>query len=215
NIGIAALQEDLGGQPTERGWAGSASDLGRAARLKQTLAVQQARAGALEEADQTIEGAVRIYRRLGRLEPARYHPELAIALSAWGLWASRLGRRERAAAALSDAVALYRGLLAASGRGRVMLRVRLRVGLAVAPSNLGLARRDLGEHGVAREAAEESVRILRRLRARNPMYRALARADPTGFEHCLATALNNLGLVLAEIGERADACRLAEETAAI
>src|SRR5262249_45112440 len=103
-MGMAALREDLGDDQHERGWAGSATDMVRAARLKQTLAIQQARAGALDEADQTIDGVVRIYRRLGRLAPGRYHPELAIALSARGLWASRLGRREQAAEALAGSV---------------------------------------------------------------------------------------------------------------
>lgn len=221
SIGMAALLEDLApelGNPderAERGWAGSASDLARAARLKQTLAVRQARAGRLGQACLTVEGVVRIYRRLARHEPARYRSELALALSCWGLWASRRGQREQAAAMLADAVELYRELLARCGRLRAMRRIQLSVGLAVALTNLGLARSDLGEHAEAACVAEESVRILRGLRRHNPLYRMLARNDPTAFEHCLATALNNLGLVLAEQGRTTPACRLAEEAAAV
>lgn len=215
SIGIAALVEDLGTEPSERGWAGSASDVARAARLKQILAVQQARAGALGEACQSVEGVARIYRRLAGLKASRYQPELAVALSAWGLWASRLGRRDLAAEVLSEAVELYRDLLSHAVPAQAMRRIRLQVGLAVALSNLGLARSDLGEHSAAVQAAEESVLILRRLRARSPLYRLLARSDPTSFEHCLATSMNNLGIVLAEQGRHPDACRLAEQTAAI
>ncbi|MBO0849168.1 MAG: tetratricopeptide repeat protein, partial [Pseudonocardia sp.] len=180
-----------------------------------TLALRQARAGRLGQACLTVEGVVRIYRGLATDEPARYRPELAIALSCWGLWASRRGQREQAAAMLTDAVALYRELLARCGRLRAMRRIQLSVGLAVALSNLGLARSDLGEHAEAASVAEESVLILRGLRRRNPLYRMLARNDPTAFEHCLATTVNNLGLVLAEQGRTNVACRLAEEVAAI
>jgi tetratricopeptide (TPR) repeat protein len=212
SIGLAALVEDLGVEQSPRGWAGSSSDLARAARLKQTLAVQQARAGALEEACDSVAGVVRIYRRLATDEPARYRSELALALTAWGLWSSRLARREPAAAALSDAVELYREMLATHGRLRVMQRIRLRVGMAVALSNLGLARSDLGEHEAATAAAEESILTLRRLHAHNALYRMLARSNPVGFEHCLAAALNNFGLVLAAKGNLEQACELAVQT---
>ncbi|HTF46888.1 MAG TPA: tetratricopeptide repeat protein [Pseudonocardia sp.] len=212
SIGMAALVEDLGADHAPKGWAGSPSDLARAARMKQSLAVRQARAGQLEEACQTVEGVALIYRRLARPEPARYQPELALTLTAWGLWSSRLSRREHAAAALTDATELYRELLARAGRPRMMYRIRLHVGLAVALSNLGLARSELGEHEAATAAAEESIVILHRLRAHNPLYRMLARGNPVGFEHCLAAALNNLGLVLAARGHRERACELAVQT---
>jgi tetratricopeptide (TPR) repeat protein len=212
NLGMAALVEDLGVEHAPKGWAGSACDLARAARLKQLLAVQQARRGCLEEACDSVEGVVRIYRRLARPAPDRHQPELALALSAWGLWSSRLGRREHAAAALSDAVSLYRELLARHSRLRVMHRIRLRVGLAVALSNLAIARSELGQHNAASAAAEESIAILRRLHAHNPLYRMLVRANPVGFEHCLAAALNNFGLVLAASGQPKPACELAVQT---
>lgn len=221
SIGMAALVEDLAAdaagpdERAERGWAGSESDLARAARLKQTLALRQARKGRLGQACVTVEGVVRIYRRLARHEPARYHGELALALSCWGLWASRRGQREQARAALADSVALYRELRDRCGRLRVMRRIQLAVGLAVALSNLGLAHSDLGDHEEAVEAAEESVLILRGLRRHNPLYRMLARNDPTAFEHCMATSVNNLSLVLAGQGRFTVACRLAEETAEI
>jgi tetratricopeptide (TPR) repeat protein len=212
SIGMAALLEDLGSEQAPKGWAGSTSDLARAARLKQTLAVQQARGGSLEEACDSVSGVVRIYRRLAKSEPARYHPELALALTAWGLWSSRLARREEAAAALSSAVELYRELVARHSRLRVMHRIRLRVGMAVALSNLGLARSELGEHDAATAAAEESILTLRRLHAHNALYRMLARSNPVGFEHCLAAALNNFGLVLAARGDLDQACELAQQT---
>jgi tetratricopeptide (TPR) repeat protein len=209
---MAALVEDLGVEHGPKGWAGSASDLARAARLKQLLAVRQARAGRLEDACHSIEGVVRIYRRLARPAPDRHQPELALALTAWGLWSSRLGRRQHAAAALTDAVTLHRELLARHSRLRVMHRIRLRVGLAVALSNLGIARSELGEHDAALAAAEESIVILRRLHAHNPVYRVLVRGNPVGFEHCLAAALNNFGLVLAAGGRPEQACELAAQT---
>jgi tetratricopeptide (TPR) repeat protein len=214
SIGVAALLEDLGVDQAAKGWAGSPPDLARAARLKQTLAAGQARAGHLEQACATVEGVARIYRRLGNPEPARYHPELALALTAWGLWSSRLARWDEATAELSEAVELYRELLGRAGRQRVMHRIRLRSGLAVALSNLGTALSESGRHDAATEAAEESVAVLRRLRARNPVYRMLARSNPVAFEHGLAAALNNLGLVLAARGDRERACELAASTAA-
>lgn len=212
SIGMAALVEDLGVEHGPKGWAGSASDLARAARLKQQLAVRQARVGRLEEACHSIEGVVRIYRRLARPEPERHQPELAVALTAWGLWSSRLDRREHAAAALSDAVLVYRELLGRHSRLRIMHRIRLRVGLAVALSNLAIARSELGQHDSAAAAAEESIVILRGLHAHNPVYRMLVRGNPVGFEHCLAAALNNFGLVLAASGHPRRACELAVQT---
>ncbi|HEY2207201.1 MAG TPA: tetratricopeptide repeat protein [Pseudonocardia sp.] len=211
-LGVAALIDDLSADPEPKDWAGSPADLARAARLKQTLAVEQARVGCLEEAAHTVEGVVRIYRRLALHRSARYRPELAEALSAWGLWSSRLGRREHARAALSDAVELYRDLLDRGAPGRVMTRLRLRIGLAVALSNLGLAHSDLGDHPSAAAAGEESVHVLRTLRRRNWVYRAFARRDPVGFNHCLATSVNNLGVVAAEGGDPVRAHELAEET---
>jgi tetratricopeptide (TPR) repeat protein len=212
SIGIAALVEDLGVADEPKGWAGSASDLARAARLRQELAVAKARAEHFEEACQLTEGAVRIYRRLSRQEPTRYQPEMATMLTAWGLWSSRLGRREHAVAALSDAVALHRELLQRAGSLRPMRRLRLRVGLAVALSNLGSARSEQGEHDAATSAAEEAVRMLRALRSDSPLYRLFARQDPLSFERCLAGALNNLGVILAERGHQVRAWELTEET---
>lgn len=214
SIGVAALLEDLGVDRRPDEWAGSPPDLARAARLKQTLAAGQARAGHLEQACSTVEGVARIYRRLGAPEPARYHPELALALTAWGLWSSRLARWNEATLELSEAVELYRELLARAAPLRVMHRIRLWSGLAVALSNLGAALSESGRHPEATEAAEESVAVLRRLRARNPVYRMLARSNPVAFEHGLAAALNNLGLVLAARGHREQACELAASTVA-
>jgi len=187
----------------------SATELLRAARLRQGLAVEQARAGELADASRTVEGVVRIYRRLVLSGAPRHRPELAEALSCWGVWSSRLGRREHACAALSDAVELYRDELDRVPITRPATRVRLRVGLAVALGNLGLARCDLGEHEEALAAAEESVRMLRELRERSPVYRLFAWRDPVGSRHCLATAVNNLGIVVAERGDRERAHRLA------
>jgi tetratricopeptide (TPR) repeat protein len=218
SIGIAALVKDLsvgdegiGDEPKD--WAGSASDLARAARLRQELAVAKARAEHFEDACQLAEGAVRIYRRLSRRELTRYQPEMATTLTAWGLWSSRLGRREHAVAALSEAVTLHRELLQRAGSLRPMRRLRLRVGLAVALSNLGSARSELGEHDAATFAAEEAVRVLRALRSDSPLYRLFARQDPLNFERCLACALNNLGVILAERGHQVRAWELTEETA--
>ncbi|GAA5171686.1 hypothetical protein GCM10023321_70530 [Pseudonocardia eucalypti] len=221
-VGLAALNRDLGragdgsdgGAPPDE-WAGSAADLARAARLKQTLAMEQARAGRLADACRTVEGVVRVYRRLAETSPERFRPELAHARSAWGLWASRRGETAASAEALAEAVELYRQMLASAGRLRAMHRIRLSVGLAVALTNLGVVRSELGDHLAAGDAAEESVRILRRLHARNPLYRLLARQDPTGFAHCLAASVSNLGVVCAERGRLGQACELAEETVAI
>jgi tetratricopeptide (TPR) repeat protein len=212
SIGVAALLEDLGSPARPRGWAGSASDLARAARLKQELAVARARAEQLEQACQLADGAARLYRRLCEHQPARYQPELATTLTAWGLWSSRLGRCHDAAAALCDSVELHRALLDRAGvLLRPMRRLRLRVGFAMALSNLGSVLAELGEHERAAQAAEEAVRVLRVLRQDSPLYQLLARQDPLSFDHCLAGALNNLGVILAECGHRVPAWELAEQ----
>lgn len=213
SIGMAALLDDLGAPARTSGWAGSASDLARAARLRQELALARARAGQLEPACQLADGAVRIYRLLSLHQPARYQPELAVMLTALGLWSVRLGRCQDAASALSDAVGLHRTLLERAGPMRPMRRLRLRAGFAMALGNLGSVHSELGEHEQATQLAEESLRVLRALRESSPLYRLLARQDPLGFDHCLATALNNLGVILANRGHRSKACALAEQTA--
>lgn len=212
SVGLAALIEDLDPAPTRHDRVGSVSDLARAARLRQELALRQARAGQLENACASAEGAVRLYRRLACAEPARYQPELALTLTAWGLWSSRLGEPARAVRSLSDAVALNRILLNRSSWLRPMRRVRLRVALAVSLSNLSDAHAQLGELTAATDAAEEAVARLRRLRTDSRLYRMLSRGDPLGFDHCLASALNNLAVVLADRGRRLPAWELAVET---
>ena len=212
SVGRAALLEDLDSPARLRGWAGSASDLARAARLKQQLAVAFARSGQLDEACQRAGGAVGIYRRLCVHKPAKYQEELATTLTALGLWSSRLGQHNDAATALSDSVELHRTLLDRSGVLRPMRRLRLRVGFAVALSNLGSVYSELGEHKRATSAAEEAVRLLHALYQDSPLYRMLSRQDPLGFDRCLAGAMNNLGVILAERGHLTRAMELAEQT---
>jgi tetratricopeptide (TPR) repeat protein len=45
------------------------------------------------------------------------------------------------------------------------------------------------------------------------LYRLLSRQNPFGLQHCLAGALNNLGVILAERGHRVRAWELADQTA--
>jgi tetratricopeptide (TPR) repeat protein len=211
SLGVAALAEDLGVPGEITDWAGSPADLNRAARLGMELAIGQARAGRLEHACRLAEAAARIHRRLAAAEPGRHQSRLATALSAWGLWCTRLGRREQAGSLLTESVELHRALVVRAGRLRPMRRLRLRVGLAVALSNLGSAHSELGEHAEACASAEEAVTLLRELRERSPLYRLTARQDPLGHLHCLAAALNNLGVILADRGHRVRAWELAEE----
>lgn len=213
SVGIPALVEDLSADAEARGWAGSVADLVRAARLKHDLALARASEDRFEEASQLADGVIRIYRSLARRRPARFEPELATTLIASGLWSSRLKRGQQAAAALTEAVALHRTLLDRGGLPRPMRQLRLRVGLAVALTNLGSALSELGQHVAATEAAEESVQVLRGLYDHSPLYRLLSRQDPLGFERCLAGALNNLGLILAERGDRDRAWQTARDTA--
>jgi tetratricopeptide (TPR) repeat protein len=204
--------EDLSADAEARGWAGSDSDLVRAARLKYDLALARANGDRFEDACQLADGVIRIYRSLAERRPARFGPELATTLIASGLWSSRLKRGQRAVGALTEAVALHRGLLDRSARLRPMRRLRLRVGLAVALTNLGAALSELGEHEPATEAAEEAVQVLGGLYSSSRLYRLLSRQDPLSFERCLAGALNNLGLILAERGDRDRAWLTARDT---
>jgi len=114
--------------PDSEGWSGSAAQLLRAARLRHDLALDRARGGELVEASRTLEGAVRIYRRLALAGGSRHRAELAEAISCWGAWSSRLGRREHARGALSDAVELYREELTRVPPARRATRMRLRGG---------------------------------------------------------------------------------------
>jgi hypothetical protein len=201
DLGVVALLDDLGIREEPcLDWAGSPSDLSRAALLKHLLALRLARRGRHAEACDAAAGVERVYRRLALLDPDRYQGELAVALATWGVQASRAGRPELAAAALTDSVGLHRAQLARRAPLRVLRRARLRVGLATALTNLGLARHDLGEHAAARAAAEEAVAGLRELRAHCRAYRLLARHDPASFEHSLAGALSALGTVLGGCG---------------
>jgi tetratricopeptide (TPR) repeat protein len=215
SLGLAALVEDLGADTEPANWVGSESDLARAARLKQSLAMAKARAERLDEACQLAEGTADIYRRLTERRAARYQPELAMTLIAVGLWSTRLGRGDRAVSALSEAVDLHRELLATAGALRPMRRLRLRVGLAVGLSNLGSALSAQGSHEAATSAGEEAVLRLRELHSGSRLYRLLARQHPLSFEQCLACALNNLGVTHAERGHRVRAWELAEETTAL
>jgi tetratricopeptide (TPR) repeat protein len=212
DLGVVALLDDLGIREEPcADWAGSPSDLSRAALLKHLLALRLARRGRHAEARDAAGGVVRIYRRLSLLDPDRYQGELAVALTTWGVQASRAGSRELAAAALTDSVGLHRAQLARHNPLRVLHRARLQVGLATALTNLGLAQYDLEEHDEAREAAEEAVTRLHELRAHSRAYRLLARHDPTAFEHSMAGALSNLGVVLVVHDQPARARELAAE----
>lgn len=214
SVGVATLADDLGGDPGSVGWTGSASDLARAARLRHELALVRAHEEAFAEACQLAEGVVRIYQRLAQVQPARYSPELGTALTACGLWSSRLGRRARAVSALTEAVEVHRRQLADTSRFWPMRRLRLRLGLAVALTNLGSAHSDQGDHTAAAQAGRAAVGELHALHARSRLYRLLSRQDPLSFEHCLASALNNLGVILADAGEHDEAYHLAEKTVA-
>ncbi len=216
-VGLAALTHDLSGTGSRDDWAGSPTDMARAARLRQRRSTRLMRAGRFTEAAEDAAGVVRIYRRLA-LGEQRYRDELALALTARGFCAARAGCPEQAETALLDAVRLYRTLLAGRGRlraPRALRGIRLRVGLATALSNLGLAHADLGEPARAVRAGEEAVRVLRRLRARSPLYRLLALRDRAGSAHSLASALSNLGVLLTAQGDRRRAWELADEATRI
>jgi tetratricopeptide (TPR) repeat protein len=214
SVGVATLADDLGADPCALGWAGSAADLARAARLRQELALARAHEEAFDEACQLAEGVVRIYRRLAQVQPTRFAPELGTTLTACGLWSSRLGRHERAVSALTEAVEVHRDQLACATRLRPMRRLRLKLGLAVALTNLGSAHSERGDHTAAAEAGRAAVGELHALHARSRLYRLLSRQDPLSFEHCLASSLNNLGVILADAGEHDQAYHLAEKTVA-
>lgn len=211
-VGVATLADDLAADPGALGWAGSAADLARAARLRYEVALVKAHEEAFDEAFQLAEGAVRIYRRLARAQPARFTPELGTTLTACGLWSSRLGRHDKAVEALTEAVEVHRDQLAGTARYRPMRRLRLRLGLAVALTNLGSAHSDRGDHPAAVESGRAAVGELHTLHARSRLYRMLSRQDPLSFEHCLAGSINNLGVILADAGEHEQAYQLAEKT---
>jgi len=157
---------------------------------------------------------------------------------------SDLGQRERALAAVEEAVGLYRTL--AEARPDAFLP-----DLAMSLNNLSNRLSDLGQRERALAAVEEAVAIRRTLAETRPdaflpdlasslnnlsvhlsdlgqreralaaveeavgLYRTLAETRPDAFLPVLATALNNLSVHLSNLGHRERALAAVEEAVAI
>ncbi len=126
-------------------------------------------------------------------------PGLAGALNNLGNRLSELGRREEALAPAQEAVDHYTG----PGRGQPG-RVPCPIwGMAL--NNLGSLLSELGRREEALAPSQEAI----------DHYRALAEANPAAHVPGLATALDNLGILLAAEGDAEAGERLRKEAAAI
>jgi tetratricopeptide (TPR) repeat protein len=168
------------------------------ARSLNNLGVRLSDLGRREEALQTTDEAVGIYRQLAAQRPDAFLPDLASSLNNLGNMLSDLGRREEALQATDEAVRIRRQL--AAQRPDVFLP-----DLASSLGNLGNRLSALGRREEALQATDETFGI----------YRQLAAQRPDAFLPDLASSLNNLGVSLSDLGRREEALRATDEAVGI
>ncbi|MDG4834798.1 tetratricopeptide repeat protein [Solwaraspora sp. WMMD1047] len=214
------------------------------ARHSCTLAIRLANTGRREQALAPAEEATGIYRRLAKVNPDAYLPDLAASLNNLGMILSVLGRREQALAPAEESTGIYRRLAKVNPDAHLP-------NLAASLHNLGMILSVLGRREQALAPAEEAVTIRRRLAEANPdahlpnlatslnnlgnrlselgrreqalapaeeatgIYRRLTKVNPDAHLPNLATSLNNLGMILSELGRREQALAPAEESTGI
>jgi tetratricopeptide (TPR) repeat protein len=167
------------------------------ARVLNNLGFRLGALGRREEALQTVEAAIGLYRELAAQSPA-FLPHLAMSLNNLGVRLNALGQHEAALHSTEEAVGIRRELTAHSPR-------RFLQDLAMSLNNLGNCLSALGRREDALQAAEETAGL----------YRQLATQRPDAFLSDLAKSLNNLGSMLTDLGRREDALQATEEGAGL
>lgn len=136
-------------------------------------------------------------RQLAKVDPDDLQERASI-LHRLGVALAGLGKREQALAAVDEAVALRRRLVAESRDAHLP-------GLAYSLMSLTARLSDLGNHQAALMAAEESVEILRTLAAK----------EPGAFIRALAGSLDNLATSQRMMGQQEEALASALEAVEI
>ena len=162
------------------------------------LGNQLAGAGQRQAALGPAQEAVDIYRQLADANPDAYLPDLAMALSNLGNQLAEAGQRQAALAPAQEAVDHLPPARRSQPR---RLPPRLRHGAEQPRHPAGRSRAAAGRPG-------------RRPGSRHT-YRQLAEASPDAYLPDLAAALNNLGVRLAEAGQRQAALAAAQEAVTI
>jgi hypothetical protein len=157
------------------------------------LSVALGRTGNVAGAVKASERAVAQLRALQE-EDAAYLPELAKGLSNLAIALGVAGEDERALAVGSEALDVYRALVALGELGYLP-------DLAQALSNHSKALREVGRLNEAIEAAKSAV----------DRYRSMVADDEERFEHQLAEALGSLARALHEAGRSGDVLPEVEE----
>ncbi|WP_174184799.1 tetratricopeptide repeat protein [Nocardia barduliensis] len=193
DAGIAAVARRL----TEFGLRNT-RDAATRGHLYKLLGIKLSHAGLHEDALDSTNHAVRIYREIVTTDAGTGEPELALCLNNRAVHLSNLGRRNEARRAAEEALDIRRQLY----RKRPDA---FAADLASSWNNLGLILSDLEEH---REALEATT-------AAEKLYAKLAEESSAAFLPDLASAQNNLSVIHADLGHLTEALTLAENAAHI
>ena len=154
--------------------------------------------GQRDDALDTMEEAVSLYRELSRMHPDSGRPKLAISLGDLSTCFSGLGQRGKAIAASKEAVVISRELVAVRPEA-------FHPTLATCLNTRSVCLHDFGRQEEALNAIEEAV-VIRR---------DLVTVDADTFRPELARSLLNLSTYLSSLGRREEALAASEEAAAI
>ena len=163
------------------------ADRATLASLLSNIGVHLGALGEREEALQSAEEALDIYREFAAARPDAFRPSLATSLNNVAIGLSELGRPEQALQRAEEALDIRRELAAARPDA-------FRPDLASSLNNVAIGLSELGRR-------EEALEI----------YRELAAARPDAFRPDLAASLNVLSNRLSQLGRREQALQRAEE----
>ncbi|MSS72637.1 MAG: tetratricopeptide repeat protein [Candidatus Latescibacteria bacterium] len=153
-----------------------------------TLGNVQRDLGEREEAKESYQEALEIYRRFAKVHPAAFDQAVAMTLNNLGTVQGDLGEREEAKESYQEALEIQRRLAEVHPAA-------FDQDVAMTLNNLGTVQRELCEWEAARKCLIEALEIQRRL----------AEVHPAVFDHAVATTLDNLGNVQRALGEREEA----------
>lgn len=194
-LALREFAADLEAQLVERSRQGDQK--GWLAECLNNLSVRLSALGRREEALDTCQEAVSLYRELASASP-NVLPHLAGFLSNLAARLSDLGRHEEALDAGQEAVFLYRDLASEHPDA-------FRAYLAMSLNNLANRLRAVERHEEALNAGQEAVSL----------FRSLASAFPDVFRADLAESLNNLTVRLGNVGLRKDALVVSQEAVSL